>query len=59
MHLAGSVKGKQELPGAGPNPGEFRYPLDVEVDLSGNVLVVDQYNHRIQKFDGLGTVFLE
>lgn len=34
----------------GPGPGQFNHPTDVAVDDDGNILVVDQKNHRIQKF---------
>ena len=35
----------------GTGNGQFRYPTDVALDASGNLLVVDQFNHRIQRFD--------
>ena len=36
-------------------PGQFKAPWGVTCDALGNVYVVDQGNHRIQKFDGNGT----
>ena len=30
--------------------GQFNYPRGVAVDVEGNVLVADGWNHRIQKF---------
>ncbi len=38
----------------GSGNGQFSNPMGVAVDSSGNVYVVDQLNHRIQKFDGSG-----
>ncbi len=35
---------------AGDKPGEFSSPVDVAVNASGLVYVVDQYHHRIQQF---------
>ena len=34
----------------GSGDGQFNGPQGVAVDGSGNVYVVDAYNHRIQKF---------
>ena len=36
------------------NPGEFKTPSGVTVDVEGNVWVADTGCHRIQKFDGDG-----
>src|SRR5206468_6934476 len=36
-------------------PGQFNRPAGVAVDGSGNVLVADEFNERIQKFDNGGT----
>lgn len=38
----------------GDQPGEFRTPVGVSVDVSGNVYVVDSGNHRVQVFDSTG-----
>ena len=35
--------------------GRFRLPGAVALDSSGNIYVVDTWNHRIQKFDSSGT----
>jgi hypothetical protein len=40
---------------AGTGDGQFNSPLGVAVGPAGNVYVVDQGNHRIQKFDSTGT----
>ena len=34
--------------GRGKGPGEFRDPTGIEVDDSGNMVVVDSRNHRLQ-----------
>ena len=36
----------------GSAQGQLDNPFNLTVDDSGNVFVVDTYNHRIQKFDG-------
>ena len=41
----------------GSGAGQLSFPLFATVDVSGNVYVSDQGNHRIQKFDSTG-VFL-
>ena len=38
----------------GDGDGQFAYPRDLEVDALGNVYVIDEENHRIQKFDASG-----
>ena len=38
----------------GSAPGQFQYPCGVAVDKAGNILVVDELNHRIQKFTADG-----
>jgi len=40
--------------GEGEEVGLFRYPATVAVDSTGNVLVVDVLNQRVQKFDSKG-----
>jgi hypothetical protein len=39
----------------GTGDGQFNSPVGVAVGPAGNVYVVDQGNHRIQKFDNTGT----
>ena len=38
----------------GSDPGKFKEPFSITVDLKGNVLVVDYVNNRIQVFDASG-----
>ncbi|WP_432822991.1 6-bladed beta-propeller [Trichloromonas sp.] len=38
----------------GEAPGEFNYPLDLDVDGDGNLYVLDSMNARIQVFDAKG-----
>ena len=38
----------------GSGPGEFNHPCGVVVDDDGNILVADQKNNRIQKFNSRG-----
>lgn len=41
----------------GNNPGEFKEPNDVSVDLNtGNLYIADTWNHRIVKMDNKGNV---
>jgi len=40
--------------GEGEEDGLFRYPATIDLDPSGNVLVVDVLNQRVQKFDSEG-----
>ncbi len=42
----------------GIEPGRFRYPAGIAVDGAANVYVVDQHNHRVQKFDAEGRFLL-
>src|SRR3954471_7507883 len=44
--------------GFGSKPGEFRFPTMIAADRSSNLYVVDQHNHRIQKFDSDGRFLL-
>ena len=37
--------------GRGKGPGEFRDPTGIDVDDSGNMVVVDSRNHRLQIFN--------
>ena len=38
----------------GKNPGEFNSPNGIQFDAQDNIIVVDSYNHRIQKFTSGG-----
>lgn len=38
----------------GSEPGEFAVPTGAAYDTSGNLFVVDSWNHRIQKFNSTG-----
>lgn len=38
----------------GTGDGQFDFPSGIATDSSGNVYVVDTWNHRVQKFDGSG-----
>ena len=44
--------------GYGAKPGELKFPTMVTVDSRSNLYVVDQHNHRIQKFDSTGNFIL-
>jgi DNA-binding beta-propeller fold protein YncE len=44
----------KEWGGFGGGPGQFRFPAMIAVDADSNVYVVDQHNHRVQKFDSAG-----
>jgi len=35
----------------GTKPGQFRFPTMLALDRQSNLYVVDQHNHRVQKFD--------
>jgi DNA-binding beta-propeller fold protein YncE len=37
--------------GAGEQPNQFIYPVDLSFDRENNLYVVDCSNHRVQKFD--------
>ncbi|HEX3042208.1 MAG TPA: hypothetical protein VHP56_09000 [Solirubrobacterales bacterium] len=45
--------------GTGTGSGQMQRPMDVAVDASGNVLVVDRENNRVEKFDPSGNLLLE
>ncbi len=47
-----------EIGGFGSTDGKFNSPKDIAVDTEGNVYVVDNKNHRIQKFDPTGKFLL-
>ena len=38
----------------GTKPGQFRFPAMIAADRQSNLYVVDQHNHRVQKFDAEG-----
>lgn len=38
----------------GDKPGQFKFPAMIAADNNSNIYVVDQHNHRIQKFDSEG-----
>lgn len=40
--------------GRGIEKGTFNYPLDIDVDLDGNLYVLDSLNARVQVFDSRG-----
>lgn len=42
-----------------PAPGTFVEPWGIAVDIEGNILVADTWNHRIQKFDPEGNFLLQ
>ncbi len=42
----------------GDKPGQFKFPAMIASDKSSNIYVVDQNNHRIQKFDSDGNFIL-
>jgi len=44
--------------GFGSEPGKFKYPTMIVTDGTGYIFVVDQHNHRIQKFDTDGNFIL-
>ncbi|NLA80940.1 MAG: hypothetical protein GX853_09425 [Chloroflexi bacterium] len=43
---------------SGEAPGQFSHPNGITIDDDGNVYVVDEHNHRIQKFDKHGNFLL-
>ncbi|HET6993418.1 MAG TPA: 6-bladed beta-propeller, partial [Chitinophagaceae bacterium] len=42
----------------GDKPGQFKFPTMLAVNKDSEVYVVDQHNHRIQKFDSNGNFIL-
>lgn len=42
----------------GTLPGQFKFPAMITADKNSNLFVVDQHNHRIQKFDKDGNFIL-
>lgn len=42
----------------GDKPGQFKFPTMIAADNNSNIYVVDQHNHRIQKFDSEGNFIL-
>lgn len=44
--------------GFGSKPGELKFPTMIAADKQSNLYVVDQHNHRIQKFDSSGNFIL-
>lgn len=42
----------------GEKLGEFKYPAMIAIDQMSNIYVVDQHNHRIQKFNSAGNFIL-
>ena len=42
----------------GDKPGQLKFPAMIAADKSSNIYVVDQHNHRIQKFDKDGNFIL-
>ena len=42
----------------GSKPGQLKYPTMAAADKASNIYVVDQHNHRIQKFDPEGNFIL-
>ena len=42
----------------GDKPGQMKYPAMIAADNNSNIYVVDQHNHRIQKFDPDGNFIL-
>jgi DNA-binding beta-propeller fold protein YncE len=38
----------------GTNDGQFDFPSGVAIDRGGNIIVADEFNHRIQVFDADG-----
>jgi DNA-binding beta-propeller fold protein YncE len=42
----------------GDKAGQFKYPAMIALDKNSNIYIVDQHNHRIQKFDSEGNFIL-
>jgi tripartite motif-containing protein 71 len=58
LHAQSKVAMLKQWGEFGDAPGQFKYPAMIALDHSGNVYVVDQHNHRIQKFDPEGNFLL-
>ena len=55
----GQIYGLAKVWGSpGSGSGQFNSPAGVAIDDAGNIYVADQYNNRIQKFDGDGNFLL-
>lgn len=54
--LAFSLRGEllQRIGKRGSEPGEFNFPLDVDIDDQGSLFVLDSLNARVQVFDSEG-----
>ena len=38
----------------GGKPGQFKFPTMIAINSRSDIYVVDQHNHRVQKFDSSG-----
>ena len=54
FRLGESLEPDTNFGGSGSGPGKFNDPWGIAVDSTGNVLVADTFNHRVQKFDPEG-----
>jgi len=46
--------GRPMFGGIGPQPGQFFYPTDIDIDAQGNLYVIDKQTRRLSKFDSSG-----